>query len=158
MNPSEYFVKPQSTAQKQYCALAAHFKDGLPAEKVASMYGYTTSAFYSLVRDFKKRLENQDSDPFFRTSAPGRRVRGDMPKIEALVVSLRRMNLSAAQIAQAMHAGGHRISHAHVWRILKKNGFGRMARRSRKAIREAHRLVQEGTVLPEQEAKLTQDP
>jgi transposase len=139
MNPSDYFIRPQSPAQKQYCALAAYYKDNIPAEKAAAMYGYKLSAFYSLVRDFKKRLERKTADPFFKSRTAGRPIRDDANRVEAHILSLRRADLSTVQIVRALRERGIAVSQAHVWRILETNGVSRLKRRTRKEIDAAER-------------------
>ena len=74
MAPEEYFKFHQSINKKRYDALYAFFVDKLPAAKVADTFGYTLSSFYSLVRDFRKYLnEGHREDFFFKNTVLGRK-------------------------------------------------------------------------------------
>jgi hypothetical protein len=72
MEPKAYFLKPVSVPQRQYEALRAYFVEERTAAQAAQQFGYTLSAFYSLVRDFKSNLTDQESEPFFATKQAGR--------------------------------------------------------------------------------------
>jgi len=71
---ASYFIEPTSSPHKQYLALRRFFADGYTAEQVASESGYSISSVYSMVRDFKEKLNSSDSeDPFFRENKTGRK-------------------------------------------------------------------------------------
>jgi len=131
MNPLEYFIKPRTAAQKQYCALAAYFVDSLPAKEAARRFGYTLSSFYSLVQDFKSRMKITETDPFFAVSRPGRKEANQHP-MENLVASLREKNFSNADIVKVLETMNIQISQPQIWRILNKLGYSKLPRRSRK--------------------------
>ena len=59
MDPKTYFSSPGHVLHKHYEALRAFFVDGASAEDASREFGYTTSSFYSLVRDFKQRIANE---------------------------------------------------------------------------------------------------
>ncbi len=143
MDTTEYFNKPQTTAQKQYCALAAFFKDGLPAKTVAKRYNYTIYAFYSLVRNFTKQLRtNREEDPFFKSKIMDRKKFSNKIDIERFIVSLRKKNLSNIQIAYAMNYLGIKISQSKIWRILNKNGYKRVRRRKKSDILKGEMILE----------------
>ena len=50
----DFFLKPQNVLQKQYEALRCFYVDKMLVDDIAKKYGYTTSALYSLIRDFKQ--------------------------------------------------------------------------------------------------------
>ena len=62
MNDIGRFLEPDSTTQRQYEALRAHFVDGLTAEAVARRFGYSPGAFRNLCTGFRK---NPDMSAFF---------------------------------------------------------------------------------------------
>ena len=66
MEASEFFQHPLLATHKQYEALRAFYVEGKPAAEVAQQFGYTLSSFYSLTRDFKRKLQepNQASAIF----------------------------------------------------------------------------------------------
>ena len=71
MGASEFFQHPQTAAHKQYEALGAFYVEGKSAAEVAQQFGYTLSSFYSLSRDFKRKLkEPNPSQQFFLVSTP----------------------------------------------------------------------------------------
>ncbi len=133
MNPSDYFCKPRTTAQKQYCALTAFFKDGLSAQAVAQQYGYTLSAFYSLVRNFRKQFQNSNQkDPFFQTTPLGRKAVKEKSTLEKLALALRERNFSNIQIVETLKLIGLQISTATLWRLFKGMRIQKLPRRSKK--------------------------
>lgn len=136
MELTKYFSQPQNTAHKQYSALAAFYKDGLPAEEVARKFGYTLSAFYSLARNFKSHInKSNEADVFFRKKSPGRKKKYRDGHVEKFIVALRQRNLSNNQIQSFLSDAGFEISQAGIWRILSKNGFKKLPRRT---VRERH--------------------
>ncbi len=68
MIPTDYFLKHNTIAQKQYEALRAFFVDKLSAKETAEKFGYTLRAFNSLVADFRAKLKKDCAtrSPFFR--------------------------------------------------------------------------------------------
>ncbi len=130
MNAKNYFIKDLSPAQKQYCALAAFFKEGLPAKDIAKQYNYTLPAFYSLVRDFKNKLKNNPSeDPFFNRKKAGKK--SNKERIEQMVILYRKKELSNTEILTALKSNGHKVSQSTIWRILKENGYDKLKRRTK---------------------------
>ncbi len=131
MKPEEYFIKPRTVFQKQYCALAAYFKDNLPAKEAARQHGYTISAFYSLAQTFRKQISKAGADPFFRDPTPGRKPASNAVSVEHIVVCLRKKNFSNLNILAALEAMGIQTSQPQIWRILNKHGFSKLARRTK---------------------------
>lgn len=62
MTPAEFFHQPTVTIHRQYEALRAFFCDKKSAAEVATQFRYTLATVYSLVCDFKQRLQ-QPSEP-----------------------------------------------------------------------------------------------
>jgi predicted DNA-binding protein YlxM (UPF0122 family) len=130
MDPKEFFILPQTKAQKQYCALAAFFKDGLRATDAAKQFGYTSSAFYSLVRDFKAHLEtNNTQKMFFVSKQLGRKNRLD--SLEKIILGLRKKGLSNTDIVKTLQDIDCPVSQAGIWRILSKHGYKKLPRRTK---------------------------
>ena len=70
----EYFNKPSNPSHKQYLALRMFFYDKVSVSVIAEKTGYTKATIYSLVRDFKKNINNDtNEDPFFRELKAGRK-------------------------------------------------------------------------------------
>ena len=149
MTPSDYFLKPQSAAQRQYCALAAYYKDGLAAAEAAKIYGYTLSAFYSLIREFSKRMkENRQEDPFFKAKTPGRKKRENKQELIQKIIALRNRDMSNAQIQRALQGMNMSVSLAEIWRILNRRGYAKMKRRNAKTIEKTDDAINNNEHLP----------
>lgn len=146
MNEIEYFLKPQTTSQKQYEALRLFFVEQLPAKEVAERFGYSYRAFTSLVADFRKRRkEKPDDEPFFQVKKPGRKERSQKSSIVSMVVELRKKYLSVPDIKVILDGKGISVSEKEIYLIVKNEGFSRLPRRAKK---EKHTL-QTTTIKPE---------
>ena len=137
MTPKDYFKFNKSARKKQYDALHDFYENDMPAAVVADKYGYTTTSFYSLTRDFTKYLKkNHKEDFFFKDPFSGRRtVREpgeDIRKesLKELIISLRKKNFSALDIVGIANSKSYAISYAFVYNVLRKEGFARLPRRS----------------------------
>ena len=130
MTPEEYFNFDQSVNRKRYDALHAFFVDRLPAGSVADAYGYTLTSFYSLVRDFRKYLqEPHREDFFFKDTVLGRKP-GKEDDLTSLIINLRKMNFSAEDIVGIANSKSYEVSYGSVYKILREEGFARLPRRS----------------------------
>ena len=133
MTPKEYFEFSASVNKKQYDSLHAFFMSGLSANEAAVKFGYKLSAFYSLVRDFSKYLkEGHPEDFFFKDTVLGRRPEKD-DDLEEMIISLRKTNFSIEDIVGIANSKSYQVSYNYVYRILEKNGFARLPRRSEQA-------------------------
>jgi hypothetical protein len=142
MDPKLFFTAPQNRTQKQYEALRAFFTGDCPAEEAARRYGYTLSSFYSLARDFKKKLfEDQEGNFFFATPSKGRKQKDTTGAINNMIVSLRKKYLSILDIKAVLDVQGHNVSEKYVYNTLKDDGFGRLPRRDQSTRRKASSTV-----------------
>lgn len=133
MNEKDYFLKPKSTTQKQYEALRQYFVDELSAQDVAANFGYTFRAFTSLVADFRKqRKMDPQSETFFQSKKPGRKQKSEKSAIVSKIVQLRKEYLSVQDIKVILDGQRIKISEKEIYLILKKHGFARLPRRSKK--------------------------
>ncbi len=136
MEPEKFFSSPQNTAQKQYEALRAFYVEKCSGEEVARRFGYTLSSFYSIARDFKKKLKQNTPDQhFFITRASGRKPKEDANETSQLIVDLRKKYISVPDIKAVLDVQGHTVSEGYIYSILKNEGFARLPRR-KKSIRE----------------------
>ena len=137
MEPTSFFANPQNTVQKQYEALRAFYVEKWSGEEVAKRFGYTLSAFYSLTRDFKKNLlQDEPAQFFFTPKTTGRKPKIEADKINQLIVGLRKKYLSVPDIKAIVDAQGqHTVSERHVYNVIKNEGFARLPRRNN-SIRE----------------------
>ena len=65
MDPIEFFSQPNTPRQKQYEALRAFYVDKIPAKKVAAKFGYTLSTFYSLTKEFRVTLIQEQPEAHY---------------------------------------------------------------------------------------------
>ena len=131
MNPKDFFATPQNIVHKQYEALRAFFTGQYSAQEAAKRFGYTTNSFYSLIRDFRKTLSEDDPALFFFTSRKvGRKPMKRGGIINELVVNLRKKYLSVPDIKAVLDVQGYRVSERYVYNVIQKDGFERLPRRS----------------------------
>lgn len=126
-NPRRFFLEPELAPQRQYEALRAHFVEQLPPSEVASRFGYSTSTLYALIRD----LRADRSPPFFAERKRGPKEAPLRAAALEQVIELRKQNRSATEISRILRERGLKMSIAYVIRILKQEGFARLAKRSR---------------------------
>jgi hypothetical protein len=135
MIPTDYFLKHNTIAQKQYEALRAFFVDKLSAKETAEKFGYTLRAFNSLVTDFRTTLKkgwlNQD-DPFFQVRKKGRSIKKDTDNILKLILEMRKKNYSVTDIKTTLDSKNYSVSERYISLMLNKQGFARLPRRSNK--------------------------
>jgi transposase len=144
---SSYFTKPSSSVHKQYLALRRFFADGFTAEQVAKETGYSKNTVYSMVRDFRKKLNSSDlEDPFFKEIKTGRKHSDYKGEVEEAVINLRKKYFSVPDIQIAMDALGVRLTIYAIEKIIIDAGFARMPRRDKQFRSEVissceHKLV-----------------
>ncbi len=136
MEPEHFFSCPQNTAQKQYEALRSFYIEKCSAEEIADRFGYTLSSFYSLNRDFKKNLKQDNLDQyFFISKSTGRKPKDDASEANQIIIDLRKNYLSVPDIKAVLDAQGDTVSEGYIYNMLKKEGFARLPRR-KNSVRE----------------------
>jgi len=128
-NPADYFNKKANPLHKQFLALRMFYVEGASAEQVASKYGYTLSTVYSLIRDFKHRLNNGECDPYFIEPKRGRPRLDQSGKLKRLIISYRKKYLSVPEIKSLLDAQNFHVSEKFVYSVLVDDGFARLPRR-----------------------------
>jgi len=132
MDAYEYFSNKDLVIKKKYDALRDFFYHNIPAETISKNYGYSISAFYSLIRDFKEHLkEKPDHDFFFQTKKIGRQ-HVENSELDELIISLRKKNFSTEDILVILHSKSYDVSYMYVYTLLTKNGFSKLTKRSAK--------------------------
>ena len=117
------FLRPATTAQRQYEALRAFIVEGLASQQAARRFGYTPGSFRILVHRFRQ----DPSQPFFLADHRERGPRQD-PRRQR-VIALRKQNLSVYDISHTLAHEGRRLSPAAIAHILSSEGFARLPRR-----------------------------
>lgn len=134
MDPSEYFTSLPTVAHKQYEAMRAFFYEKQTAFEVADRFGYTVSAVYGLVRDFRRHLKDQpDTDFFFMVKSTGRPAQPPPAQstLDKDIIDLRKQNYSTPEITSMMQAKGHKANYNYVYDLLTREGFARLPRRTK---------------------------
>lgn len=138
MNPKKFFTSPQNTTQRQYEALRSFFVDGGTAQETAEYFGYTLSSFYSLIRDFRKKLEKDSLGHFFFIAqTTGRKPKDISGEINTMILNLRKKYLSVPDIKAVMDVQGYQVSERYVYNLLNKDGFARLPRRDKETLKKA---------------------
>ena len=129
INPSDYFISKVNPLHKQFLALHMFYSEGASAEQVAFKYGYTLSTVYSLIRDFKRTLNDGDGDPFFKESKRGRPKLDQGGEVKQLIIAYRKKYLSIPEIKSLLDAQDIQVSEKFVYSVLVEDGFARLPRR-----------------------------
>jgi hypothetical protein len=130
MKPEEYFISNQPVNKKRYDALHDFFTGNRSAADVAAKYGYRKISFYSLIRDFRSYLkEEQQDDFFFKDTVLGRQP-GRADDLKDMIISLRKMIFSAEDIVGIANSKSHDVSYGYVYNVLRGEVFSRHPRRS----------------------------
>jgi transposase len=126
-----YFSEPSNTLHRQYDALRRFFVDDCTAEQVALEFGYSIGTVYALVRDFKKKLQDDSQDPFFKVNKAGRKPIDQEGEIEKLVIDCRKNYLSVPDIKITLDSMGLSVSEGFIYEIIRNAGFARLPRRTK---------------------------
>ena len=139
---AELFRKPQSRTHLQYEALRAHFLDGVAAGEAAKRFGYSLGSFRNLCT---KLRGNPDLSPFFAERRPGPKPNPEEPRRrrrDRRILELRRTaGLSVGEISRKLAEEGMAAGTTTVQRTLRRNGIGKLPRRSPGAREAALRPV-----------------
>lgn len=117
-------------AQKQYEALRMYFHQGVKAKEVANKFGYTYRGFTTIVSEFRRKLEAHDADPFFIKKSKGRKTSDTVKQARDIIVEMRKKYYSVEEMKVALDSKGMVLSERGIHEILRKEGFGRLPRRS----------------------------
>lgn len=132
MEPYSYFSNQEIVNKKKYDALRAFFFEKLPAELVASTYGYSLSSLYSLTRDFRKHLkQGHNEDFFFKDISLGRKS-NQSEDLREMIIGLRKQNFSTEDIVGIVNAKNYKVTYGYVYKLLNNEGFARLHRRGAK--------------------------
>jgi hypothetical protein len=124
---TQFFLAPDSPAQRQYEALRAYFTEHLPSAEVARRFGYSPGAFRVLCHQC--RHDPTKRTAFFPTPQRGPRAAPTRDRVRDLVVAMRKQNLSVYDIQRQLAATGHTISIHSLTLLLREEGFARLPRR-----------------------------
>jgi len=136
MDLAHAFLSPQNASHRQYEALRAYFVERLPAAEVAERFGYTLGSFHQLAHQFRNNPQRQF---FVDNPRPG--VKAD-DNVRQKIIALRKHNLSVYDISRALKRENIQRSPVAIGKVLKEEGFARLARRADEERPEAVKPVQ----------------
>ena len=130
MSPYSFFNNQDIINKRKYDALREFFFLKVAAQEVAIKYGYTLSSFYSLSRDFRKELNKNPSAVFFFKDPIVGRAKKSIPKLDDMIIDLRKNNYSTLDIVGLANSKGYKVTYGYVYNLLKSEGFAKLHRRS----------------------------
>ncbi len=134
MNALDFFLSPDSVAQKQYEALRMYFVERKTAKDVAKRFGYKHRGFTTIVTEFNKKLKSGHGDNlFFASVQRGRKKTNEVFAANDIVIELRKKYHSVEEIKAILDAKGLNISEKTVYNIINREGFSRLPRRTKSA-------------------------
>lgn len=128
-----FFDNPNYPLHKQYEALRAYFYEKLSAREVAKRFGYTENSLYCFASSFKQLDIKQLEKRFFAPLTVGRPAREYGSNIDQLIIALRKKYLSVADIKAILDTQKQDISETYIYKLLNREGFARLPRRSKSA-------------------------
>jgi len=130
MEPKNFFLNPDSPAQRQYEALRYFYVEGNCASKTASKFNFSYTYFKKLRYEFNKSIK-EEKNPFFQKKKTGPKKRFTDNKTIEQIVCLRKQNHSIQDIKTILEAKDQCISLDTIDKILKSEGFASLPKRTR---------------------------
>lgn len=128
-DPYDFFRNPKTAQQRRYDALRDYYLNELTQKDVANKYGYTTTSFQTIVRDFKKQ-----KIVFFPPIKKGPKRKQITDPIQEKVIELRKKNHSIYEIQNILEQAGHFWSLDTIGRIMRDEGFAKLPRRTKEEL------------------------
>ena len=138
------FEQPALTAHRHYEICRAYFLEGLTANAVAQRFGFHVGSIRAIVHDF---AHDPDLGRFFCTAQAADRPAPKRQAIRDHACSLRRPGLTLAAIRRQLHAEGHAVSEAYLFRLLQDEGLAIKGQRYH-AVRQPGDLANDGSLVP----------
>ncbi len=121
---AEFFVAPDTPAQRRYETLRAYLLEQLTAAEAGERFGYTAAT----VRQMAAQLRQGELE-FFLSSKPGPKGPRIAHTIRDRVLELRAADRSVTEIAATITREGIPVSHDTVWQVLRAEGLERLSPR-----------------------------
>ncbi|CAL7960343.1 hypothetical protein GAMM_160032 [Gammaproteobacteria bacterium] len=128
-----FFDNPNYPLHKQYEALRAYFYEKLSAREIAKRFGYTENSIYCFASAIKQLDTKQLEERFFAPSTIGRPAKEYGNNIDQLIIALRKKYLSVPDIKTILDTQKQNISETYIYKLINKEGFARLPRRSKSA-------------------------
>jgi hypothetical protein len=126
-----YFLRPSTTFQKQYEALRAYYVQKDPAIQISQRCGWTPAYFKKIRSEFLHEIQKR-LNPYMPDKKPGatpKSISGDA--VAQMIIDFRKQNYSITDIRVALQSKGHQRSLDAINRLLKKEGFAPLPKRTR---------------------------
>ena len=138
------FQHPESTAQRHYDICRAYFLEQRTAHELAERFELHVGSVRAVVRDFAR---HPDLSRFFLTPSPRDRPAPKREAIRDRARVLRRQGHTLADIRTQLHAEGHPISEAYLFRLLQDDGLATKGQRCR-PVRQPGDQANDGSLVP----------
>lgn len=126
MDDKDFFLEPETTAQRRYEALRACYVEGITSSEAARRFGVSPHTINVWRREFKAgRMVD-----FFAEKEMGRPRRQTAGAAREEIVRLRKMNLSIYEISSELERRGIVLTGKTVAQVLDEEGFARLPRRT----------------------------
>ena len=131
------FLKPQSSAQRQYEALRARYVDGLSCKAAAEAFGYSLGSFRNLCSKFIAAPKFSCFDRSAESAPAVEPARAQHPLRNQRILELRTTEqLSVQHIAQKLKQEHLPASAATVAKVIRQAGLPRLKRRSGRELQD----------------------
>lgn len=131
MNIQKFFTTHPSSEQRRYEALRAVYVDKTPEEDVLLRFGISKRYLQKIKQEAREELAIGNI-PFFSKNKTGPKKPRIQEDVKQIIVSLRKKNQSVEDIKGHLDGKGIKSSVKTIHRILKKEGFERLPKRTRK--------------------------
>lgn len=126
-----YFLSPSTPAQKQYEALRAYYVEKRPANLIATQFGWSPAYFKKLRSEFLHQTK-QGQNPYMPAKKLGAVTKSNSGDIVSeMIINFRKQNYSITDIRVALQSKEHHRSLDAIDRVLKKEGFAPLPKRTR---------------------------
>ena len=146
VNPKvfQFFAEPAQPLHRKYLALRSYYYEGNSAEEVATQFGYSVHAVYTMAKKFKNKLESSTqngAELFFHEVARGRPKQERNNDLVEAIVKYRKKQLSVTDIKIILDGRGYDVSEGFIYRVCDENGFARLPKRNCLSTRTLGRYV-----------------
>lgn len=140
MNIQKFFTSHPSSEQRRYEALRAIYVDNTPEENVLSRFGISKRYLQKIKQEVREELAAGNM-PFFSKKKTGPKKSRIQENVKQIIISLRKKNQSVEDIKSHLNGKGIKSSVRTIHRILQKEGFERLPKRTRKERRVQKRAI-----------------
>lgn len=153
-NYRNYFINPKIARHRYYEALRARFVEKKPVKEIASMFRMSFHGLESIIRDFKKGLDNGKPMDFFLQPSPGPKKDRKKPLVREHIIRLRKRCYASTDIHRALNLAGIDVSLSLIDHVLREEGLTGLHKRTKqerdRVAQEIHSRKVPGLTIPQQ--------